>query len=60
MGRPKKEIDEKKKNISISINNDVFEKINKYLKENNINRSSFIEKLWIEHINKNKDNLNGN
>lgn len=60
MGRPKKEIDEKKKNISISINNDVFEKIDKYLKENNINRSSFIEKLWIEHIDKNKYKLNGN
>lgn len=60
MGRPKKEIDEKKKNISISINNDVFKKIDKYLKENNINRSSFIEKLWIEHIDKNKYKLNGN
>jgi len=48
MGRPKK--DNKKKNISISINNDIFEKIDDYLKEINMNRSEFVEKIWKEHI----------
>lgn len=55
MGRPKKEVDDKKKNISISINNDVFEKIDKYLKDNNINRSKFVENMWIEYIEKMKN-----
>lgn len=54
MGRPKKENDEKRKNISISINNDVFDKIDKYLKQNNINRSLFIENMWKDYIEKNK------
>jgi len=54
MGRPKKESDEKKKNISISINNDVFDKIDKHLKENNINRSEFVEQMWKDYIEKNK------
>ena len=56
MGRPKKESDEKKKNISISINNDVFDKIDKHLKENNINRSEFVEQMWKDYIDKNKPN----
>ena len=50
MGRPKKETEEKKKNISISINNDVFDKIDKYLKDNNINRSEFVEHMWKDYI----------
>jgi len=53
MGRPKKETEEKKKNISISINNDVFDKIDKYLKDNNINRSEFVEQMWKEYLDKN-------
>ncbi len=55
MGRPKKQEIEKKKNISISINNDVFEKIDKYLKDNNLNRSEFVEQLWKKHIDDKKD-----
>ena len=53
MGRPKKE--EKKKNISLSINNDVLEKIDKYLNEHNLSRSEFVEQLWKEYIINEKD-----
>ena len=50
MGRNKKEIDDKKKNISLSINNDIFDKIDEYTKLNNLNKSELVEKLWIEFI----------
>ncbi len=50
MGRNKKEIDDKKINISLSINNDVFEKIDDYVKSNDLNKSELVEKLWKEFI----------
>lgn len=52
MGRPKKEKDDKKKIVNLSINPDVLEKIDEYLKENNLTRSKFIEKMWKEHLDK--------
>ena len=58
MGRHKKKDNEKKKNISISINNYIFDKIDKHLKENNINRSKFVEDIWIEYIKRNTKNGN--
>jgi metal-responsive CopG/Arc/MetJ family transcriptional regulator len=50
MGRHKKEEIDKKKNISLSINNDVLDKIDNYLKNNKISRSELIEELWKKHI----------
>lgn len=50
MGRPKKEKAEKKSNVSLSINPDILESIDKHLTENNISRSEFVEKLWKEYI----------
>jgi metal-responsive CopG/Arc/MetJ family transcriptional regulator len=54
MGRNKKEI--KKKNISLSINNDILLILDKYLDKNNLNRSEFIESLWKEYIENNIKN----
>lgn len=58
MGRNKKEIDDKKINISLSINNDVFEKIDDYVKSNDLNKSELVEKLWKEFIESKKDEKN--
>lgn len=54
MGRPQKEEIDKKSNVSLSINPDVLVSIDKYLKENNISRSEFVEKLWKEYIDSKK------
>lgn len=51
MGRKKKEEIDKRKNISLSINNDVLNEIDKILKTKNLNRSEFVEKLWKDYIN---------
>ena len=52
MGRSKKSVDEKKKIVNLSINPDVLEGIDKYLEENNLSRSEFVEKLWSDYLKK--------
>jgi metal-responsive CopG/Arc/MetJ family transcriptional regulator len=50
MGRPKKEEKDKKANVSLSINPDVLKDIDKYLEDNNLSRSKFVEELWEKYI----------
>lgn len=54
MGRKKLEEKDKKKNLTISIDNEIYENLNQYVDDKNINRSKLIEKLLVEYI-KNKD-----
>lgn len=54
MGRNKKEEKDKKIKISLSINNNVLENIDKYLNDNKISRSELVEELWKKYIEDNK------
>jgi hypothetical protein len=45
--------EEKRKNISVTINMELLIMLKRYAKENNINKSKVIQKLLEEHFNKN-------
>ncbi len=53
MARKKLKEEEKKTRLSVSIDNDIYEKLNDYISKNDINRSALVEKLLKEYI-KNK------
>ena len=50
MARKKMDDDEKKKKISITIDNDIYENLNQYINDNDTNRSKLIEKLLKDYI----------
>jgi len=55
MARPT--IENKKKNLSVSINSELNEILDKICKEKSINKSKYIEHLIKKEINKNNYNL---
>jgi len=44
--------DDKKKNISVSIHDDLINLVKKYCEDNNIKKSKFIENVLKEYFNK--------
>ena len=52
MGRKKMSKDEKKPMLTLLINENLINKIDNIAKENNINRSQFIEQILIDYIGK--------
>jgi len=44
--------EDKRKNISVTLNNDLFKMLEKYSKDNNINKSKVIQELLDNHFNK--------
>jgi metal-responsive CopG/Arc/MetJ family transcriptional regulator len=53
MGRKKLKEEDKKRNLTISIDNDIYENLNRYVVDKDINRSKLIEKLLKEYIENN-------
>ncbi len=53
MSRKKLKEEDKKKKILLSIDNNIYEKLNDYISKNDINRTVLIEKLLKEYISKN-------
>lgn len=49
MARKKLEEEDKKTRITISIDNKIFENLNEYINDNDINRSKLIEKLLKDY-----------
>lgn len=43
--------EDKKKNISVTLNDDLLKMLEKYTKENNINKSKVIEELLKKYFN---------
>ena len=56
MSRKKINKEDKKISIGITIHPELFKLIENFSKENNINRSKFIQKLLEEYFSKNNDN----
>jgi len=50
----KKGKNKRKKVIAISVDEEVNEKINKLCKENALNKSALVEKMFIEYLQKHK------
>jgi metal-responsive CopG/Arc/MetJ family transcriptional regulator len=57
MGRNKKLEEDKKYELTISINEILLKKIDELVEKNGDKRSRFIERLLIEYIEQNKDKL---
>jgi metal-responsive CopG/Arc/MetJ family transcriptional regulator len=50
MARKKLKEEDKKTRFTISIDNDIYENLNKYINDNDTNRSKLIEKLLKDYI----------
>ena len=58
MARKKMNIEEKKANLTINVNEVLLDRIDELLDKDGDKRSSLIERLLEEYVDKNKDKLN--